>query len=182
MHGKDPYETLGEGRFIRLVRSSDGWEHVERTNAHAIVAMVPVTDDGKLVLIEQYRAPVRSTVIEIPAGLVGDIEGEEDINLVDAARRELIEETGFDAAEFIYLTAGPPSPGLSTEHVTFYLARGLTRVGPGGGDDDETIVVHEIPAADVHGWLDEMRSSGHFVDPKVYTGLYFYERTTHSEK
>lgn len=168
------HENLGEGQFIRLMRSNDGWEHVERTNAHAIVAILPVTDNNRLVLLEQYRAAHDCTVIETPAGLVGDIVGEENIPLEDAANRELIEETGYSAAEFIYLTEGPPSAGISTEHVTFFLARGLTRVGPGGGDERESIIVHEIPVAEVHGWIERMRADGHLVDPKVYTVLYFY--------
>ena len=168
-------EIIGSGKYVRLVRRH-GWECVERVNASGIVCMVPLTDDDKVVLIEQFRRPLNASVIEMPAGLVGDTTGNHAETVETAAQRELIEETGYQAKEFVLLIEGPPSAGLSSEIITFFLARGLTKVGSGGGDDTEDIIVHEIPVAQVHEWLEDKRRAGMMVDPKIYTGLYFLIR------
>lgn len=167
----DGAEVLGEGRFLRLVRR-DGWEHVERTNITGIVVIVAATDDGHMVLNEQFRKPVRQSVIEIPAGLAGDVPGTEHDSLEQAARRELLEETGFEAEQMDFLFEGPPSAGMSTEVLTFFRARGLRRVGPGGGDGHENIRVHLVPLADVEAWIARRVAEGCTVDPKVYLALY----------
>lgn len=163
-------EVLCEGRFMRLVRRGH-WEWAERTNARDAVVIVAVTDDGRLLLVEQHRIPVDARVIELPAGLVGDVD--RDASVLDTARRELIEETGYDAATFERLVHGPPSAGFGTETVTFVRARGLRKVSAGGGVEHESIVVHEVPLETAEAWLDAARERGALVDPKVYAGLYF---------
>lgn len=164
-------ETLHEGRYLRLVRCN-GWEWVERTNASATVAIVAVTE-GRLLLVEQHRPPVGVNVIELPAGLVGDLTGEEAESLDAGARRELVEETGYHAESFEFLSEGPTTAGVTSETVTFFLARGLSRVNQGGGDHTESIVVHEVPLAEVTDWLHRRVTEGALVDPKVFVGLYF---------
>ena len=165
---------IGRGRFIRLVRRG-GWEWAERTNASGIVVIVAVTPDDKVLLVEQHRVPVGGPVIELPAGLAGDIAGEEDEDLSVAANRELEEETGWRAERLERLTAGPVSAGMTSEVLTFYRAHGLQRVGDGGGDPSEDIVVHEVPLTEVHGWLEARAAAGVMADPKVYAGLYFLQ-------
>lgn len=168
-------ETLGAGKFLQLVR--DGrWEFVRRTNTTGVVAIIPVTDDGKIVLVEQFRAAVRMNVIELPAGLAGDIPGEEHEALAIAAERELVEETGYEARTMRLVANGPPSAGMSDEVVAIYLATGLKKVHAGGGDATENIVVHEILLSEVVAWLDAAVARGQLIDPKVYAGLYFAER------
>src|SRR5580704_13589060 len=93
----DPKRTLFEGKHIRMVARGD-WEYAERKNVTGIVAIIAVTAEGKLLLVEQYRPPLGKTVIELPAGLAGDIAGQEGEAMVTAARRELLEETGYEAA------------------------------------------------------------------------------------
>ena len=88
-------ETLGEGRFLRLVRRN-GWEFVQRIGVDGVVAIVAVTGDRELVVVEQKRPAVGRTVLDLPAGLAGDVDGEDSLEA--AARRELEEETGFVAA------------------------------------------------------------------------------------
>ena len=168
-------EILASGRFVRLV-SREGWECVERVNTSGIVCMVPVTEENEVVLVEQFRRPLGVRVIEWPAGLVGDNDQTQGEALETAARRELLEETGYEAKEFVYLTEGPPSSGLTSEVITFYLAKGLKKVADGGGESGEDIAVHKVPMKKVHDWLDEKRRAGVMVDPKVYTGLYFLTR------
>jgi ADP-ribose pyrophosphatase len=164
-------QVLAAGRYVRLVRQGR-WEYVERVNVTGIVVMVPITDDGKLVLVEQHRVPARGRVIELPAGLVGDEPGRRHEPLADAAARELTEETGYRAAELLPAARGTPSAGLAGEVADVYVARGLRKVGPGGGDASEEITVHEVPLGEVPGWLAARAAGGTLIDLKVYAGLF----------
>jgi ADP-ribose pyrophosphatase len=167
-------ETLCNGRWLRL-RKRGRWEFAERVNAGGGVIIVAVTPDDCLLLVEQYRAAIESRTIEMPAGLVGDIAGSTDEPAVAAARRELLEETGYEAARIEFLMAGPSSSGMSNEIMSFVRAYDLERVHAGGGDDTEEIIVHEVPRADAPRWLLEKMRAGYSVDPKMFAGLYFLE-------
>ncbi len=164
--------TLFEGRYLRFV-DSDTWEYVERLGSSGIVLILAVTDDGRILLVEQMRPAVGTSVIELPAGLAGDLVGREDEEFETAARRELLEETGYAAREFELLASGVPSAGATSERVHLYRASGLTREGPGGGDRTEEIAVHEVPVDGLLEWLEEQRRSGKEIDFKIYCGLYF---------
>ncbi|MGH8129202.1 MAG: NUDIX hydrolase, partial [Gammaproteobacteria bacterium] len=144
-------------------------EYVERTNARGVAVIVAVTPTDELLLVEQYRLPVARPVIELPAGLVGDLGPDEP--LVEAARRELIEETGYRAERMEVLAEGPTTAGLSNEITTFCAAHDLTRVGPGGGDASENITVHPVPLSGLHDWL-RAQSERVAIDPKLYAGLW----------
>lgn len=159
------------GRFLGL-KERDGWEYTFRTNAHGVVVMVPVTADGELVLVEQYRVPVRSRVLELPAGLAGDAD-HRDESLESAAQRELFEETGYRAGKLEKLLTCPSSPGMSSEIVSIFYASGLERAGNGGGDGSEDITVHHVPLERVPEWLRARESEGIMIDPKIYAGLYW---------
>ena len=74
------------------------------------------------------------------------------------------------------LTAGPPSAGVTSEVVTLFRARGLSKAGPGGGVDGEAITVHEVPLAGAEAWLLRREATGALVDPKVWAGLWFARR------
>jgi ADP-ribose pyrophosphatase len=173
--GGPKIRTLAEGRYLRLV-DEGGWEYVVRPNATGVVVIVAVTSDDRLVLVEQFRTAVHARVIELPAGLVGDTGDGAGESLETAAHRELIEETGHAADEMVRLAEGPVAVGLASEVVTFFHARGLRRVGPGGGDATESIIVHEVPLAELRGWLAEKERQGAMVDPKLFAGLYLISR------
>ncbi|MCA9517037.1 MAG: NUDIX hydrolase [Myxococcales bacterium] len=168
----DDKQIIGAGRFTRLV-SVAGWEYVERTNASGIVIIIAVTPEGRLLMVEQLRPPVGARVVELPAGLAGDLADAADEPLAEAARRELVEETGWDAAHMTRVAHGPLSAGLTSEVVTVFRADGLTRVGEGGGDESEDIVVHEVPFGEVPAFLRAREAAGALVDPKVYAALWF---------
>lgn len=171
--GDSCVETLFAGRFLHLCRAGR-WEYVHRPGITGLVVIIAVTDEGGLVLTEQFRPPMRARVIELPAGLAGDVPGQDAESLEVAAHRELLEETGYDAGLVRLLTEGPPSPGASNEFVSFFLAQQLRKVGDGGGDQSEDIVTHVVPLDDVAGWLEDVRRGGCVqVDPKTYAGLYF---------
>ncbi len=168
-------QLLARGRFLDFVVRK-GWEFVSRRDVNGIVLIVPVTDDGSIVLVEQLRPPVERNVVELPAGLSGDDEGGKHETLEMSARRELLEETGYEAATMERLAEGPPSPGVSSEIVTYFLARGLTRRHGGGGVGGERIVVHDIPLEEAEAWLFARAREGALVDAKVWAGLYFARR------
>ena len=165
---------LGTGRFLTLERRN-GWEFVDRPGVDDVAVIIAVTDDDQAVFVEQYREPVRAKMIEWAAGLVGDEEGDDNEHLLQAANRELEEETGFRAAKLSVLGRGPSSGGLTTEVVTFLRAEGLHRVGDGGGVGGEKIEVRLVPLSEVNSWLCRRAQEGLLIDPKVYAGLYWLE-------
>lgn len=165
-------ETMSKGKFLELLKEGR-WEYVQRVNANGAVMIIAVTPEDELLLVEEYRVPLHAYTIGLPAGISGD-KGEE--SALESAQRELLEEAGYSAAEWTYLLTGPSSPGLTTEMVSFFLARKLTKVTEGGGVEAEDIRVHRVPLAEVEAWLATQMLDGKVVDPKIYMGLYFLLR------
>ena len=164
-------QTHYRGRYLSL-KEVDGWEYVTRPNAHAVAVLAAVTPEREIVLVEQFRKPVDARVIELPAGLVGD-QGEPDEPILEAAGRELIEETGFEAESLELLMQCPTSSGMTDEIISFVMASGLKKVGPGGGDDSEDIETHVVPLDEIDDWLESRRLAGSPLDPKIFTALYW---------
>ena len=104
----------------------------------------------------------------MPAGLAGDVDGNEGESLLLAAQRELLEETGYAASRWTELGVGYSSPGLTDESIVLFLAEGLQRLEAGGGDGTESITIHEPPLANVAQWLV---THGAAVDLKLWAGL-----------
>ena len=169
--GHNLKQTLYEGDWLRLVRIGH-WESCERTHGQGMaVIVIAVTPADEVLFVEQYRVPLGARTIEMPAGLVGDDHKQD--TLVDAARRELIEETGWSPARVDVLLVGPTSAGMSDEWVTFVRATGLRHVSAGGGDSSEDISVHRVPLAGVDEWIESRLRGGTPIDPKIYTALYW---------
>ncbi|MEO7326136.1 MAG: NUDIX hydrolase [Dokdonella sp.] len=167
-------ETLCNGKWLRLKRRGR-WEYAERTNPGGGVMIIAVTAEDRLLFVEQFRPAIECMTIEMPAGLVGDVATSADESAVDAARRELIEETGYSAGRIEFLMAGPTSAGMSNEILAFVRAHDLTRVHAGGGDDTENILVHEVPRHEAAAWLVAKIRAGYSIDPKMFAGLYLLE-------
>ncbi|CAN5209122.1 NUDIX hydrolase [soil metagenome] len=166
--------TVWEGKWLRM-KQRGRWEYVERTNDRGLaVIIIAATPAGKLLLVEQERVPVGRRTIEMPAGLVGDLEPGESVEL--AAARELLEETGWEASRVEVLMTGPTSSGMSNEEVVMVRATGLRRVHAGGGDATEAIIVHEVAIDAVPAFLSARMADGYAVDPKLWAGLWLLER------
>lgn len=170
----DETEVLFNGRWLRLCQRGK-WEYAERTNPGGAVILIACTPEDKVIFVEQWREPLRQLAIELPAGLVGDEPGNGEEHLLEAARRELLEETGYRCGRLEHYFTGPSSSGMSTETVAVVHAFDLVREHAGGGVAGENITVHEIPRAEAARWLLDKAASGYAVDPKVFAGLYFLE-------
>ena len=128
------------------------------------VAVVALDDDGRVVLIRQYRHPVGERLWELPAGLV-DHDGEDPLA---AAKRELVEEVGLEAADWSVLVDVAASPGFTDEAVRVYLATGLsevTRVEM--GEEEADIVMRRFPLAEAV----RMALGGEIVNASAVAGV-----------
>lgn len=171
------HEILAETQYLRLVQAGH-WTYAQRPNAIGAVGIVAITNERKIVLVEQYRIPLEASVIELPAGLVGDEPDKEDESMDSAAFRELLEETGYEAKTMSRLADGVSSGGLTDECVTLMLANGLERRHAGGGTSNESIIVHEVHLDDVLTWIKAQQLRGCLIDFKVYAGLYLAAAAT----
>lgn len=140
-------QRIYEGRVINLrkdtVESKSGHPFIREVVEHpGATAIVPVTEDGKLILIRQYRHATGKTLLEIPAGTLDPRETVEA-----CARRELLEETGYRARQWTKLFHCYLAPGYSSELIHVYLARRLSR-GVQEVEEDERIRVVEVTLAE----------------------------------
>jgi len=162
-----PIETRWEGRFITVKQQGD-WEYVARSRGiHAAVILAIDEDAGgrHVILVEQYRVPLKRHCLELPAGLVGDDLAGEAAEI--AAERELEEETGYRAAHWRTVGEFHSSPGMVSESFTLLMATGLTRVGDGGGVGGENIIVHRVPLNGIEAFVTAKRAEGCGIDVRV---------------
>ncbi|AOL95369.1 NUDIX hydrolase [Porphyrobacter sp. LM 6] len=165
-----PEQVMWEGRFI-TTKTRGRWEYVGRARGIKAAAIIALDDDPDgtrhVILVSQYRVPLSRFSLEIPAGLIGDDAGAEGEDAVDAAARELEEETGYRAAQMTSLGEFYSSPGMVSESFTLLKATGLERVGEGGGTEGENITVHRVALRDLARFVAEWRRAGHAVDVRI---------------
>lgn len=146
----DDIELPDGGRSIR--------EYIRHQGA---VCVVPVTDSNEIIAVRQYRYPIGRVTVEIPAGKLD--RGEEPI---DAARRELGEETGVTSADLEYIGGLYPSVAYTDEVIHMYLAKNL-EYGDAHTDDDEFLDVVKIP---VDEFIEKIMS-GEIMDAKTQAAV-----------
>ena len=152
-------QTIWEGKYLSVVKDGN-WEYVERRDD--IGAAVIVAMDGEhVLLIEQERIPIGCACLELPAGLVGDEEAGE--SLIDAAARELEEETGYRAERVEDRGEFYSSPGMTSERFSIVRATGLTRTG----EPEEGITLHRVLLAELPGFIRDRRAAGIGIDAKL---------------
>lgn len=160
---------IAELARLRVVRASfeapDG-SRFERDviRNNEVVAMVPLADDGTVVLVRQYRGPIDREILEIPAGLC-DIEGEAP---EATAARELVEEVGLEARSLELVARFHPAAGFSDQYVRLYLATGLTEVPHDRqGPEEAHMTVERVALDDVPAMI----AAGDLIDSKTIIGL-----------
>jgi ADP-ribose pyrophosphatase len=173
-------ERIFHGRIIDLTA-----EEVEEPNGkirkREIVnhpgggAVVPLLDNGDVILVNQYRYPLKKYTLELPAG---KLEPGEDP--IECAKRELSEETGYSAARFEKLTALLTTPGFCDELLHIYLATGLkkTDLGQQLDEGEHTLSVKYMPFPAVIGMIER----GEIQDSKTIAGILLAERRLKSDQ
>lgn len=163
-------KAVYEGVIINVRRDTvilpNGKEAMREVVEHpGAVAIVPVRDDGRVILVRQYRHAAGEILLEIPAGKLDKGEHPDD-----CARRELEEETGYAAANLRKLAAVFTTPGFSNEVIHIYLATGLTATAQ-HTDEDEFLSVVTFSREQLCQMLDK----GELTDAKTALGLYMAE-------
>lgn len=159
-----------QGEFLRVykdrVRAPDGHlaprEYLRHPGA---VMIVPLLDNGEVVLERQYRYPLQRSFVEFPAG---KIDPGEDI--LACAQRELLEETGYVAAEWVYLGGFHNAIGYCDEKIEVFVARGLRHEGA-GTDDGEVLEIFSAPPAELKARI----AAGEVTDVKTLIGAYWLD-------
>jgi ADP-ribose pyrophosphatase len=163
--------VMYDGNFITVCKDNvllpDGSTSTREYITHpGAVAVLALLDNGKLVMERQYRYPLHREFIELPAGKIDDQE-----HILDCAKRELLEETGYVAREWIHLTTAWPCIGYADERMEYFLARGLTHEGR-RLDDGEFLEVFELSLEEALEWV----RAGRINDSKTIVGLFWLEK------
>ena len=160
-------EDIFRGKIVHLVRDTvtlpNGKSATREMMLHnGAVAILPLFEDGTVLMEYQYRHPLGRVVYEIPAGKL-DSPTEDHL---EAAARELREETGYTAAKMTSLGVYVPSPAILTERIELFLAEGLT-AGDTSPDEDEFLLTERRPLRE----LCEMVMRGEIEDGKTQVAL-----------
>ncbi len=163
-------ERVADCRVFRVRRDTSadprgGGEHdFYVIEAPDWINVIPLTDDGRVVLIEQYRHGTESISLEIPGGMVDP--GEEPL---DTAARELLEETGYAAREVVFLGKTRPNPAIQDNWIHTFVARGVERRGEPSNEGTERTRVRLVPLA----LVPPMIASGQIDHALVVVGFYW---------
>jgi 8-oxo-dGTP pyrophosphatase MutT (NUDIX family) len=159
--------TLHRGRVFKLIRENVTLDNGVTTDMEFVThpgatAIIPMLNESRVLLLKQYRHSLRKYIWEIPAGTLDPQE-----SVINCAKRELIEETGFSADQWQKLAEITPVPGYSDERIHIYLATEL-QPAEQNLDKDEIINVHELEYSEAI----EMIKTGQIQDAKSIAGLY----------
>ena len=168
-------EILYQGNWLNFCKKN-GHEYIKRKKCSGIAIIIAVNKDNKIILTEQYRIAVNSFVLELPAGLAGDEAGKEDESILEAAKRELLEETGYQAKSMIKVTQCPVSPGLSNEIITFFYTDDIVKKHKGGGNENENITVHEVSLNELDEYIEQSINKDLLIDSKIYIAQFFIKK------
>ncbi|MDE1547920.1 NUDIX domain-containing protein [Jeotgalibaca caeni] len=173
-------EVIFDGVLVHLEREEvelpNGKTAIREIIRHpGAVAIIPFTKDGEMILVRQFRKPLDRTIVEIPAGKLDA----EDADGLTAAKRELEEETHYQAESWEELVTMYPTPAYLDEKFTIYVAEGLTEVAePLAGDDDEFVEVLTCTYEEAMA----LQQSGEICDAKtLYAMLYWKNRLAEKE-
>lgn len=160
-------QIIHRGRVYNLIRENVTLDNgvitdIEFVEHPGATAIIPMLNESRIILLKQYRHALRKYIWEIPAGTIDPQE-----SVINCAKRELIEETGYSAEQWQKLGEMTPVPGYSDERIHIYLATDLQPTGQ-NLDRDEIINVHEIEISEAM----EMVNAGKIQDAKSIAGLF----------
>ena len=157
---------------VDRVRQPDGQETTREYVRHqGAVVVIPILDNGELILERQFRYPLRRVFLEFPAGKID--EGED---ILTTGKRELLEETGYTASDWRYLGVLHPCIGYSDERIEIFVARGLRRESGQQLDHGEFL---ELLTMDLDSAIAAVRR-GEITDGKTITALFWAEKIMHA--
>ncbi len=159
----EPEEIVWQGQFI-TAKTKGKWEYVSRARGIK-AAVILAVDTDHVLLVEQFRVPLGRNCLELPAGLIGDEEAGEAVEI--AAARELEEECGYRPGRVEVVGEFYSSPGMVSESFFFVRAHDLEKVGEGGGVDGENITVHRVALSAVADFIKKKRADGCAIDAKL---------------
>ena len=169
-------QEVYSGRLLHVrrdeVRLPDGNTSVREYITHpGAVVIIAIADNGELILERQHRYPLHRDFIELPAGKIDP--GEETLA---CAQRELLEETGYTARDWQYVTTVYPCIGYTDERLVYYLARGLAYSGH-QPDEDEFLEIFQLPFERALAMI----KSGEICEAKTVVGLFWLEKILKGE-
>ena len=169
-------ESVYEGSFLKVrrdrVRLPNGQESAREYVVHPGAAvMVPLLGDGRILIERQYRYPLRQVFVEVPAGKRDPGE-----SFLQTAQRELLEETGYVAAQWAFMTRLHPAIGFATEILDIYLCRGLEQRGR-KLDENEFLETEEVTL----DWLLSELRGGRITDVKTHIVTLWLDRYIRGE-
>jgi ADP-ribose pyrophosphatase len=164
-------EAVFDGRLLHVrrdtVRLPNGKSTIREYVVHpGAVAVLALLDNGNLIMERQYRYAAGQEFIEIPAGKIDSGEG-----ILETGKRELLEETGYVAKEWVHLTTAWPCIGYANERIEYYLARGLT-LQQQTLDEGEFLEVFELSLKEAIDWI----AQGKINDSKTIVGIFCLEK------
>ena len=177
-------EVVYDGKFIKTIRRHylDGkgeekaWEMMERKTKGRIVGIVAITPEQEIILEKSFRIPVDSYVLELPAGLP-DKDGESEEEL---ARRELLEETGYEVDEVKFIIGGCISAGILTDELALYLGMNARKAREPELEPSEDIEVIKVPLDKLPAYLLGVINKGEIkIDVKITAFLPFLKNVGH---
>ena len=163
-------QEIFNGRIIKVVKDDVELENGRRTTRevvyhHEAVAVVAINENNEILLVKQYRYPIGRELTELPAGVLENGE-----NPLEAAKRELLEETGYSAEHWELLTCIYTSPGVHDEKIYIYSASNLQKISGQNLDEDELLTFETVPFDKVF----EMVCTGKIMDAKTIAGVLLY--------
>jgi len=163
--------SVYQGKLLHVredrVELPDGRQATREYIVHpGAVVVIPLLDNGDVVMERQFRYPLRRDLYELPAGKL-----DPDENPLSCGQRELLEETGYVARQWRFVATIHPCIGYSDESISLYLAEGLS-LGQHQRDGDEFLEIFTIPLAEALEWV----RTGRITDVKTVIGLFWAEK------
>lgn len=167
-------QPLGDYRIFRIRKDTSRSPRTGEAHDFFVldspdwINVVPVTPEGNVILIRQFRHGIGEVTLEIPGGMVDST----DRSPAESAQRELLEETGYTAKEFILIGSNTPNPAFLNNHCYTYLAVDAQQVGQPQLDGTEDIEFELVPA----NQIPELVATGQITHSLVITAFYFFEQ------